>query len=290
MNNIRPGIFLIISLLFSAAAVSVKWTGLAFPLLIILCHFYFLRREKGFLFACKYVAVILLVYVALFAVHFAVLPNSGDGNAYMTPYFNKTLANNEYANDPSVRPEGFTAKFLELNVRMLDRTASLTVPHQYSSQWYTWPLMLRPIFYWESPENAPNEYVYLLGNPFIYWLGTSTILALFIIWLVRLVQRRKGNENTPALFFILVGFAVNFLPFIFIGRVMFLYHYEAALIMTIMAIAYLIDTIPQTKKKAVTIVIVCLAAATYIFFSPLTYGTPLTDRGLSARMWLSSWR
>jgi dolichyl-phosphate-mannose-protein mannosyltransferase len=81
------------------------------------------------------------------------------------------------------------------------------------------------------------------------------------------------------------------LPFIFIGRVMFLYHYEAALIFAIIAIAFLFDLIKNEKYRKITIlVVVVLSLAAFIYFSPLTYGLELNMNKLTDRMWLSSWR
>ncbi len=275
--------FLILSAIFVAFAFSIKWTGLAFPLLIII---YEIVRTKNFKKIAKivglYAIVGLVFYLAIFAIHFSYLTHSGDGDAFMSDRFQKTLIGSRYENDTSIKPKGFFGKFIELNLEMYSANKTLTAKHDYSSTWYTWPLMLRPVFYWQNqPE---GQFIYLLGNPLIYWLST-----IFMMSLLSLTVLDKFRNKTAL--FICLGFLVNFLPFIFIGRVMFLYHYEAALVFAIIAIAFLLEMIPSEKaKKGIFIGIACLCLITFIFFSPLTYGLKLDDKQLNSRMWLKSWR
>ncbi len=68
---------------------------------------------------------------------------------------------------------------------------------------------------------------------------------------------------------------------------MFLYHYEAALIFCIIALAYLADL---TGRPKILYGLIALAVVFFLFFSPLTYGTPLSDSELKSRMWFSTWR
>jgi dolichyl-phosphate-mannose-protein mannosyltransferase len=304
------------SIVCAAAALSIKWTGLSFILLIVLLELFRLIQirksayisthiviKKILSFAFLYGAISLIIYMLLFGLHFALLPKSGMGDPFMSAGFQKTLIGNKYSDDSSVPSEGSFAKFIELNVSMFEADKTLTAPHQYSSTWNTWPLMLRPIFYWQSPDTAPGpqrarSYIYLIGNPLIYWLGDLSILAL-ILWVLLLgvSKRLRLQSITPpstsksfALFFVLAGFLVNYIPFMFIGRVMFLYHYEAALVFSIFAIAYILDLMRPEKKRLAALILLTLAGGLFLFFSPLTYGTPLTDGELHVRMWLPSWR
>ncbi|MDR3558670.1 MAG: phospholipid carrier-dependent glycosyltransferase [Candidatus Pacebacteria bacterium] len=278
--------FLFGSAVFAAAAFSIKWTGLAFPLMIVVFEWLALYRDQtvGSLwkrslavarsiipFIASYVCVGLVMYVGIFAVHFAMLPRPGPGDAFMSQQFQQ---------------EGFAAKLADLNVEMYKANAYQMPSHQYQSSWWSWPLMLRPIFYWQGQEGQ-DEYIYLLGNPFVYWLGTASVATMigYALW------KRKKSERKAALSFILIGFLVNYVPFMFITRAMFLYHYEPALIMSIIAIAWIIDGIYWKKWRIVALIAtLILCFSSFIYFSPLTYGLHLTDGQLNARMWLSGWR
>jgi dolichyl-phosphate-mannose--protein O-mannosyl transferase len=90
--------------------------------------------------------------------------------------------------------------------------------------------------------------------------------------------------------FLLIGYLANLLPFIFIGRVMFLYHYLSALIFAIIILAYLIDQMKVSKAKtSVIIALIVLFGASFIFFSPLSYGLPMGTKQQNERFWFKSW-
>jgi dolichyl-phosphate-mannose-protein mannosyltransferase len=312
-------VFMIISALCTAAAFGIKWTGLAFVLVIVLMELFTVYTEnkahirarlRSILislsgFVAFYAIVIAVVYFILFSIHFALLPRTGPGDAFMSSEFNQTLVGSTTtAVAKPGTPPGPFGKFFELNLAMYEANLRLNTPHQYSSKWYTWPLMIRPIYYWHggaatssATSTAPTgdqsqSYIYLIGNPFIYWLGAALILTLTLYSLAILFRRSEPPAAylRTALFSIVIGFLANFLPFIWIGRVMFLYHYEAALVWTIFAIAFIVETIPREKRRIAATIVLVLAIAAFIFWSPLTYGTPLTPDQYSSRMWFPSWR
>ena len=161
---------------------------------------------------------------------------------------------------------------------MYQSNQRLTATHPYGSQWYTWPFMVRPIFYWVSE----NSRIYLLGNPVIWWSSTVAILLSLMY-----VTRHKIIR------ILLGGYVLNLLPFIGIKRVMFLYHYLTALIFAILILVYLIENIqPFDKLRArkIFIGLVIASAVAFVYFAPLTYGLPLSPKAYDARVWLPSWR
>ena len=81
---------------------------------------------------------------------------------------------------------------------------------------------------------------------------------------------------------------MNMLPFIGIGRVMFLYHYLAGLLFAILMFAYALNR--MEKPRNTVIALLTAAFLLFIYFAPLSYGLPLDVNDFSARMWLSSWR
>jgi dolichyl-phosphate-mannose-protein mannosyltransferase len=294
----------ILSALFVSLAFSIKWTGLAYPLVIfILEGLEYTKRFhstitwpkiKVFVKSCvhftiPFAVIGLLIYMAIFAIHFKYLVYSGQGNDFMTPRFQKTLLGNEYTNDPSIKPKGYFGKIIETNHEMYAVNSWMNAKHDYSSKWYTWPFMIRGVFYWQGkhpdePAAFGNEYLYFLGNPLLYWLGTLSILGLCFGFLFK---KSRGKIAQ----FILLGFCANFVPYAFIGRVMFLYHYQAALVFSILAICYFIETLGVGNKKYLYIYpLLVVVIVLFIYFSPLTYGLHLSADELHARMWLRSWR
>ncbi|MGB8996908.1 MAG: hypothetical protein WCC65_16590, partial [Pseudonocardiaceae bacterium] len=47
---------------------------------------------------------------------------------------------------------------------------------------------------------------------------------------------------------------------------------------------------PSRRSAALYGGILAVALAAFIFFAPISYGLPLSDSGLSSRIWLDSWR
>ena len=312
--------FLILMSIFGGLAFSIKWTGIAFLGLVglielihtvknnsLTIRYSLLAIAKLFVF---FVIIPLTIYFSIFVIHFSLLTKSGDGDAFMTPEFQSSLQDSDYADDSNLKPLNIFQKFIELNAEMYTANKNLTATHPYSSQWYTWPFMVRPIYYWnQSSIDTPTQSkIYLIGNPFIWWASTVAILYLLISTLFDFVSRKykawkhievearnKKQEASQksmihdSCFMILIGgYVINYLPFIGIGRVMFLYHYLSALIFAILTLAYLIDQHPKRKKIFMTVII--LAGLAFLFFAPLSYGLPLEANQLQNRFWFNTWQ
>lgn len=298
--------------IFGALAVSVKWTGVTFLAIIIVleiveiirCRFWVRSYLKATIARVVIPLIILpfVIYFLIFSSHFLLLYKSGPGDAFMTPKFRKTLAGSADNTNPNIKPLNIFEKFIELNKQMYKSNATLTAGHPYSSKWYTWPFMVRPIYYWNT-SNGPaslqadkliSSRIYFLGNPVIWWASTAAMLYLLINLLLQIVRLAVthlwscDHQRWKSLPTFLVGtYLLNLLPFIGIKRAMFLYHYLVGLIFAIIALVYLIDKTP--KRKTAFAVLVAASLATFIFFAPLSYGLPLTEKAYNARVWLKSW-
>jgi dolichyl-phosphate-mannose-protein mannosyltransferase len=293
-NNFPLKLAAIVSL---ALTFSVKWTGVSFIALAFLIELYdFWKQRRSFNFnvigkqlfqwLILFGAIPMAIYASFFAIHFNLLYKSGPGDAFMSPIFQKTLEGNIHEGNEKIRETSFLEKFLELNIVMYENNVKLNAKHDYGSVWYTWPLQKRSIFYWESRGEGENAFIYYLGNPLVYLLALVSIVLLTAI----LLFKKKLLSNRTAAIFILIGYVINLLPFMGIGRVMFLYHYEAALVFGIMAIALVLNELPDKYKRAITYSAIALAAAFFLYFSPLTYGLTIKETSHPRYFWLDSWR
>lgn len=293
-----------LSTVCAAIALSIKWTGLTYLFIIVVLElirqFIDFENFKNFfknsiIFIIKYLFIATIIYLSLFAIHFAVLNKSGTGDAFMTQEFQSTLENN-HTDLTSARPLTFIDKLIELNRTMFTASSGMTATHPNSSKWYTWPLMIRSIFYWQgsSMNNEQTDtYIYLLGNPFVYWLSTISITIVILLSIVKIIffKKIKTNPDTFAILaFLTIGYLVNLLPFALIGRVMFLYHYEAALIISIISLGFLADSLQPKVKYSLISLILIVTIWSFIHWSPITYGYPISNDALKSLMWLSSWR
>ncbi len=252
-------------------ALSIKWTGASFLGMVLAFELYraikqrFSRKEFMQSIFC-FVLAPIIVYLSIFYIHFKLLPNPGPGDAFMSQAF---------------KSSSFVDRFAELNKVMLLSNGSLSTAHAYASKWYTWPIMERGIYYWQDSQ-YPDKMIYLLGNPFVYWLSSLGLIVLLIF-----VIFKKDRSKTAL--FLLFGFLLNYLPFALITRPMFLYHYFVALIFAIISLGYILDKIKDIKKlKMIILVILTVFTISFIYFSPLTYG--LASKDIHQRFWFSSWR
>src|SRR3989344_1859629 len=280
---------LLCAVALAGLSVSVKWTGLTFLAVIGIAEFIKLIRERsiGQLANVAVIAVIpFVLYFSIFALHFSLLGKSGPGDAFMTPQFRKTLVGSTDYADPTIKPEGLLMKFIELNEQMYLSNARLTATHPYSSKWYEWPFMTRPIYYWNEHVGSDSDArIYLIGNPAIWWIGTFAVF--YALCSLKFWSNRK-------ILLILGFYAFNILPFIGISRTMFMYHYFTALIIAIILTAYLIDQLPASDhfvtKKRVFGTLLGASLILFVFFSPLIYGLPMSARSYGLRTWFGSWR
>lgn len=269
--------------LFGGLTVSIKWTGAAFLGLVFIVEIIDLLKTKKtadiaqtFIF---FAVLPLLIYFSVFAAHFSLLTKSGSGDAFMSPSFQKTLANNQYADNSDLKKSNIIKKFFELNMEMYLSNQRLTATHPYGSQWYTWPFMVRPIYYWVKDDAR----IYLLGNPVIWWASAAAML--FVIANLWSHIKNAGKQKLPLI--LLGGYLINMFPFMGIKRVMFLYHYLPGLILSIIILVYLIDQSKQKKK--IFFALIALAAISFVYFAPLTYGLKLSPEQYRRHLWLKTW-
>ncbi|MBX4190146.1 phospholipid carrier-dependent glycosyltransferase, partial [Candidatus Parcubacteria bacterium] len=169
--------------IFGGLAVSIKWTGASFlGLAGVIELIYLLRNWSARRFSkdiLAFAVIPFIIYFFVFAIHFALLTKSGTGDAFMNPAFQSTLIGNGYQNQPGLKAPNILQKFVQLNTEMYHANQRLTASHPYSSKWYTWPFMIRPIYYWVGSTPASyEEKIYLIGNPLIWWASTVAVLYL----------------------------------------------------------------------------------------------------------------
>lgn len=179
-------------------SISIKWTGLATPALIAVESFFGLFFLKSRAVPFSHLLIILFVafvlYFTWFMVHFAMLPNTGPGNGFMTAGFQKTLIGSDtYDPNAPFYPLRF---FYELNKEMLLANARISKRHAWESLWWEWPLNLRGLLYFtkkfEIGSVATKSRIYLLGNPVVLWL-VIVGLVFSVILTVGYVRYRASS-------------------------------------------------------------------------------------------------
>ena len=180
--------------LVTSNCVAIKWTGLATPAMVgleSLLAIGFLETAIPFWELLIVLAVAAANYTWYFVVHFALMPKSGDGDAFMKIEFQRKLIGNPNY-DPLADHPGFWPSFFYLNAEMLRANARIQVRHAWESKWWEWPLNMRGILYYAR--DGAN--VYLLGNSFVLW--PLFVLMMFTVVFAGLVVANRPSASVAA--------------------------------------------------------------------------------------------
>jgi dolichyl-phosphate-mannose--protein O-mannosyl transferase len=171
--------------------------------------------------------------------------------------------------------------FVAHQVSMYQFHASLTEGHPYQSAWWSWPILLRPIWY-EYAEAAPGFHrgILAIGNPILWW---ATLPAFAFV--AARVARTRGMPET----FLLAGFLISYLQFAFITRALFLYHYLPALPFLLIGLAVGLGWLRTRVGSAVVLVFIVLAVGWLVAFYPILAAVPMPDDSSMRLMWFGTW-
>ena len=223
---------------------------------------------KIFVFACT----ALVIYLAAWALHFSLLTLPGSGDVWGIPAGN------------------FMQDLISVHQQMISANYNLTAGHPYGSAWWTWPFMVRPIFYWQG--TTGNQFVYLLGNPAVWWgslfFFSMALIALCVSLLYK-HTRSIGSGTYGFIWIMVIGYLWAYVPLMRVPRVLFLYHYLTPLIFSIIIAIWWVDRMVARRTKFFVVAALCIVAG-FVYVSPLTYGYPLPQFWQSALFSIPTWR
>ena len=180
--------------------------------------------------------------------------------------------------------EPYTRLVLENQTFMFDYHSRLVAQHPYASRWYQWILNIRPILYYlEYLPDGRHIDIAAFNNPLICWGGLMSLAVL--LW--EAVTRR---DRTAA--FLLTAYLAELVPWVFITRLTFAYHYFAASVFLVPALCYLFWIMEKAspRRKYVTLAFTAVSVFLFLFFFPVLCGLPV-DNGKSKLVfsWLPTW-
>lgn len=114
-------------------------------------------------------------------------------------------------------PKGLIGRMLYNQNQMFSYHKDCIFEHPYSSRWFEWPFMFRPIWYYSGDVTETTaQGISSFGNPLVWWLG---IFAFFYIAYIAYKRRDK-----IAIFFT-IAYLAQLLPWTLVERTTFIYHY-----------------------------------------------------------------
>jgi dolichyl-phosphate-mannose-protein mannosyltransferase len=183
---------------------------------------------------------------------------------------------------------------INLQGSMYNYHATLTATHPFSSPWWTWPLMLKPLWLYVSylPNNVTST-ITLMGNPLVWWVGFACIIGISVFSVAKVVasagKRVFQNAGLPAVF-IITFFFFQWIPYMLISRVTFIYHFYLNVPFLSLATAYFISKYWSSKwAKLAALAYFAGVVALFALFYPVISGAPASNSFIDSLKWLNGW-
>jgi dolichyl-phosphate-mannose-protein mannosyltransferase len=154
----------------------------------------------------------------------------------------------------------------ELTQQMYWYHSSLTAPHCAGSPWWSWPLDLKPVYwYFGQSTGGTNGYIYDAGNIVLFWAALPAA-ALTIALAIR--------TRSWSLAIVSLAMLTQYVAWIPISRVLFFYHFFTVLPFYLLCLAAVLAMLWERRRKAV-LVFLGVAAAAFVIFYPYVSGVPI---------------
>jgi predicted membrane-bound dolichyl-phosphate-mannose-protein mannosyltransferase/Gpi18-like mannosyltransferase len=154
----------------------------------------------------------------------------------------------------------------ELTQQMYWYHSSLTAPHCAGSPWWSWPLDLKPVYwYFGASTGGTNGYIYDAGNIVLFWAALPAA-ALVIALAIRARSWSLGILSLAML--------AQYVAWIPISRVLFFYHFFTVLPFYLLCLAATLAVIWERRRRAV-LIFIGAATATFLVFYPYVSGLPI---------------
>lgn len=165
---------------------------------------------------------------------------------------------------------------------MLTYHWNLKEGHVYGSAWWSWPLLIRPIWYFRERAGDLAYDIMCIGNPAIFWV--------FIPAAFYMALRAMDNKDRVSLF-ILLGFLSQWLPWAFISRVKFFHYFYSATPFTALGLAWCLNLMWKSGRtgRYAAGVYLGLVALMFIYWYPLLSGYPVPQVWAEGHFWFKSW-
>ncbi|NSW76752.1 MAG: phospholipid carrier-dependent glycosyltransferase [Candidatus Atribacteria bacterium] len=161
----------------------------------------------------------------------------------------------------------------------------LKATHPFASPWWQWPAIIRPIWLYQG-EGLPKgmiSSIVSMGNPAIWWLGALLLLALLFF-----AELRQGS----ALPFILLGFFSQYVPWVLVPRITFIYHYYGCVPFLILLVGVFFQRLEERSSPYARWIWVYGLAVVVLFtmFYPILSGAVVSQSYVGRFLqWLPSW-
>ncbi len=163
----------------------------------------------------------------------------------------------------------------------------LDATHPFASEWYSWLLDARPVWYYSGSGLPEGMVASIAGfvSPVLIVVGVSAWMAL--------AYRQLVGDGSPAAGALIVLTLSSLLPWVLVTRCTFLYHFFPCVPMLAAAAALWLSNLEDKgqgcKAKRLAKGILIAALVLFIWFYPVLAGLPVPKWLAASMRWLPSW-
>ncbi|PKP93470.1 MAG: dolichyl-phosphate-mannose--protein mannosyltransferase [Alphaproteobacteria bacterium HGW-Alphaproteobacteria-16] len=154
-------------------------------------------------------------------------------------------------------------------------------PHNYQSSWWSWPLMLRPMWYFYEPDQGAVRGVLLIGNPAVLWGG---LVAVGACWWAGVREKAAA----PLAAAILWTFSLGVWAIIPKSLGFFYYYYLPSIILCVALAVAFHHYARVVNRRDEWFLVLCVGV--FAWFYPILAALPLNgERGFERWILFPSW-
>ena len=166
---------------------------------------------------------------------------------------------------------------------MFSYHAFLEAFHPFASPWWEWPFNIRPMFYYAGvTAKGLREGISAFGNPAVWWVGVAAFFYCVA------AMSRKFDRN---LLFLFIAFGAQFLPWTFVTRPTFIYHYFPSVPFMVLMICYMFKNYFYPRGGRYVVMYLAAVMLLFVMFYPVLAGRPVSFDFVNTFLrWLPTWQ
>ena len=207
------------------------------------------------------------------------------------PYWNTGYLPRDIHTGETLQDMGFLAAVWQNQLAMFSYHSGLEAEHPYSSTWWQWIINYRPIFYFSNSVGGLAQGISSFGNPLVWWGGA--------VALIYCIYSSIARRDKIAIFLV-IAWLSQILPWVFVPRLAWIYHYFPNVPFVVLMLTYSIKTarvfennffravFGNRKNAAITLAAACFAL--FLLFYPVLTGITISREYVDMYLrWLPSW-
>lgn len=272
-NNRKKRTYLILTGVFIGLTIASKWNG-AFGLVgVAIIYLYILIKKqiknRNIKVLCKEIGmyIVFLLFIPI--------------TIYLLSYLPSFIA----------KGESYSLKdVLQQQVGMYEYHSLQRDSHPYQSSWWQWFYDYKPLFAAsDTLDVAKYDVIYFFINP-VLSLGNIVSIIMFIAYIIIMKVKKKGLENKQQCIVIILGLLTTILPWLFVKRSTYIYHFYPTLLFFILFITYMIQVIEKNKKfRYIGTIFLVFMGIAFVLFFPVISGMPFGEKYADFMKPLEKW-